>query len=105
MEAVRFRVTGRVQRVFFRKYTRDQAVELGLKGYVVNEKDESVSGVIVGEAEPVSTMKNWLRYTGSPQSKVEDVDFTVLDPLPTYDQFYIMKYDGDRLVEHHRTFQ
>jgi acylphosphatase len=37
-----FRITGRVQGVFFRVWTRDAALEMGLRGMVRNHNDGSV---------------------------------------------------------------
>ena len=55
-KAIRFRVTGRVQRVGFRDWTRRQANELGLKGWVRNEPDGSVAGLIAGPEDKIAEM-------------------------------------------------
>ncbi|HID18486.1 TPA: acylphosphatase, partial [Candidatus Bathyarchaeota archaeon] len=44
-------VAGRVQGVFFRWYTRDEAVRLGVKGWVQNLPDGRVEAVFEGERE------------------------------------------------------
>jgi acylphosphatase len=67
----KIKVTGKVQGVWFRKYTYHKATELELFGFVQNEPD----GSVYIEAESMSTDKleifvKWL-YTGSPLSKVE----------------------------------
>jgi len=51
-----FRVTGRVQGVWFRGWTRATAQGLGLTGWVRNEADGSVRGAISGPAEAVAAM-------------------------------------------------
>lgn len=43
------RITGQVQGVFFRAFTRRSARELGLKGYVRNMPDGSVEVLAEGE--------------------------------------------------------
>ena len=48
--AVRVRITGRVQGVYFRGWTRDEAARLGLDGWVRNEADGSVTALIAGPA-------------------------------------------------------
>ncbi len=66
-------VHGRVQGVFFRDFTRKQAEELDLNGWVRNKPDRTVEAVFEGEAEKVADMLDWL-YTGSPMSQVTGVD-------------------------------
>ncbi len=49
-------ITGRVQGVNFRFWTREEAVRLGLGGWVRNEPDGSVSALIAGSDGAVSMM-------------------------------------------------
>ena len=65
-------VEGKVQGVFFRAYTRDEAEMLGLSGWVRNRPDGSVEALISGDARNVDRMLEWLE-TGSPMSKVSRV--------------------------------
>ncbi|MFQ5623822.1 MAG: acylphosphatase [Paracoccaceae bacterium] len=55
-KAVRARITGRVQGVAFRWWTRRQAEALGLDGWVRNEADGSVTALIAGGAGAVDAM-------------------------------------------------
>jgi acylphosphatase len=55
------RVTGRVQGVGFRAWTRGEAVRLGLTGWVRNEPDGSVLTLLVGREEAVAQMIQRLR--------------------------------------------
>ena len=55
------RVTGRVQGVGFRAWTRGEAVRLGLTGWVRNEPDGSVLTLLVGRGEAVAQMIQRLR--------------------------------------------
>jgi acylphosphatase len=48
-----FRVTGRVQGVSFRAWTRAQASIMGLSGWVQNQEDGSVIGLVHGPEEDV----------------------------------------------------
>lgn len=66
-------ISGKVQGVFFRAYTRDKASELGLKGWVRNLYDGRVEAVFEGEKEKVEEMLRWC-YEGSPYSRVSDVE-------------------------------
>lgn len=72
-------VHGLVQGVFFREYTRRQAEQLGLSGWVRNLPDRTVEAVFEGEADAVESMVRWL-YSGSPQSNVTGVDVRDEEP-------------------------
>ena len=69
---VRVTVTGRVQGVGFRAWTRSQARALGLAGWVRNEPDGSVSALFSGQAGDVAAMLDRLRK-GPPGAEVRDV--------------------------------
>ena len=73
-------VGGRVQGVFFRAYTRDEAVKLGLSGWVRNRPDGSVEALIEGEKTAVEKMLQWF-YQGSPHSLVKMVHATEEPPV------------------------
>ena len=70
-----FRVTGKVQHVYFRKFTQQRAVELGIFGMVKNEDDGAVTGIAEGRIEKINELKYWLQFTGSPKSKIETAEF------------------------------
>jgi acylphosphatase len=61
MVARRVRVTGRVQGVFFRAWTREQARELGVSGWVRNCSDGSVEAHAEGDAEAIDRLIELLR--------------------------------------------
>lgn len=67
-------VTGKVQGVWFRKYTKDQADRLGLKGFVRNEVNGNVYIEAEGNQIDISDFIEWL-HTGSPGSNVSRVDY------------------------------
>ena len=54
--AVRVRIEGRVQGIGFRYWTIDQAVALGLRGWVRNRIDGAVEAVFAGPGEAVAEM-------------------------------------------------
>lgn len=74
--ALDFEVFGRVQGVFFRKFTQQQASALGLRGWVKNTMTKSVVGQIEGDGAKVEQMKVWLKETGSPKSRIDKVAFS-----------------------------
>lgn len=55
-KAVHVRITGRVQGVSFRIWTKRQAEKLYLRGWVRNERDGSVSALISGPDQAVAAM-------------------------------------------------
>ena len=59
------RISGRVQGVYFRAYTRDMARPLGLKGYVRNLPGGKVEAVFVGPKDKVDQAISWC-HQGSP---------------------------------------
>jgi acylphosphatase len=66
----RVRIAGRVQGVFFRAWTKQQASELGLKGWVRNCADGSVEAHVEGEEEAVGRLVERLAQ-GPPSARVE----------------------------------
>lgn len=65
-------VAGRVQGVFFRAATREQAQRLGLTGYARNLSDGRVEVVVCGAPDVVGQLREWLR-SGPPTAEVTGV--------------------------------
>lgn len=65
-------ISGRVQGVFYRAYTRDQAVARGLTGWVRNLPDGRVAAVIEGDKDKIESLLAWCRQ-GPPYARVEEV--------------------------------
>ncbi|WP_054309190.1 acylphosphatase [Mesorhizobium sp. 1M-11] len=72
-KAVHVHVTGRVQGVGFRVWTQREASRLGLRGWVRNEPDGSVSVLIAGSNEAVAKMLKafWQGPSGAGVRRVE----------------------------------
>ncbi len=68
-ECRKFRVEGRVQGVWFRGSTRQQAEELGLSGHAINRPDGSVEVVACGDRESLNRLAAWL-HRGPPMAEV-----------------------------------
>lgn len=73
MPAARFLVGGRVQGVFFRASTREQALRLGLRGYAKNLPGGRVEVLAEGDASALDALERWL-HVGPPMAKVETVE-------------------------------
>ena len=68
----RLRVSGRVQGVFFRQTTAQEATRLGLHGWVRNLPDGDVEALIEGKPETVEQMIAWCHH-GPPSARVDSV--------------------------------
>lgn len=73
MERVHIKVHGRVQGVFFRAHTQEEAARLGLTGYVKNTMDGGVETVAEGERPILEKFVAWCRH-GPPAAKVDNMN-------------------------------
>lgn len=71
-------VSGRVQGVFFRASTADEAERLGVRGWARNLPDGRVEVVASGAPEAVAELASWL-WTGSPGARVDSVEVENFD--------------------------
>ena len=72
-------VSGTVQGVAYRAYTRQQATDLGVAGWVRNLRDGRVEAVFEGSPTIVEQMVQWC-HSGSPAATVTNVDVTYGKP-------------------------
>ena len=72
MQTKKIRVTGKVQGVYFRASAKQQAMNLGINGFVKNEPDGSVYLEVEGEDKAIEKMVNWCRK-GPGLARVADV--------------------------------
>jgi acylphosphatase len=70
--AIRCVVAGRVQGVYYRAATAEEARRLQLDGWVKNLSDGRVEVVVSGEREAVASLASWL-WQGSPAARVDAV--------------------------------
>ena len=68
----RYRVTGKVQGVFFRHSARLEAERLGIRGAARNMPDGSVEVLAAGAAAALDELREWLRR-GPPMARVDEV--------------------------------
>jgi acylphosphatase len=79
VNGARFRITGRVQGVFFRASTQRQARKLGLTGHAVNLDDGSVEVLAFGADDALDALFDWL-HRGSPPARVDRVEREAVVP-------------------------
>lgn len=75
MERIRARVVvrGLVQGVWFRQSTKDEAIRIGVQGWVKNLSDGSVEAVFEGEKMKVEEVVGWC-HRGPSGAQVTGVD-------------------------------
>lgn len=88
MKATHIIVKGRVQGVFFRDYTRRQALQLNLTGWVRNLRDGTVEAILSGSEKNISSMLEWLKE-GSPHSRVDSLQIEEIEVDDTYTSFEV----------------
>ncbi|RZA19916.1 MAG: acylphosphatase [Lysobacteraceae bacterium] len=87
MASARFIVRGKVQGVWFRASTRDEALRLGLRGHARNLPTGEVEVLACGDDAAIAMLQRWL-HGGPPLARVdaveclERVDGDIAAPVP-----------------------
>jgi acylphosphatase len=81
---VKIQVTGRVQGVYFRRFTQSKAKDLGVKGSVKNLEDGRVEIIAQAEADILETFIQWC-HKGPITARVDEVE---LVEMPTYESIF-----------------
>ena len=89
MKSIQITVVGRVQRVFFRAYTKAVADQMGINGWIKNQKDGSVLIHAEGDESLMEDFLEWCKY-GPDDAKVEGVEITDVEPK-NYRNFDVLK--------------
>ncbi|WP_136246639.1 acylphosphatase [Halomonas borealis] len=76
--AIKARVSGRVQGVYYRRATQERARQAGLTGHALNLADGRVEVLLCGPREDVRGVAQWL-WQGSPGAEVSDVAIDEID--------------------------
>ena len=88
MRVLKAKVSGKVQGVWFRKYTLDSARDIGVVGMVKNLVDGTVLVNASGKDENLRKFKELLEI-GSPNSRVDKIDYSWEDSSIEYSTFQI----------------
>ncbi|MGB0974436.1 MAG: acylphosphatase [Flavobacteriaceae bacterium] len=83
-------VYGKVQGVWFRKYTQIKAQELHICGIVKNQSNGTVYIEAVGNQHNLTDFIQWLKTKGSPLSEITNVTYTAIQPKQHYTEFDII---------------
>lgn len=81
-------VRGRVQGVYFRQGTEDQARALGLTGWVANRRDGAVAVVAEGPQRALERLLTWL-HSGPAMAHVDDVDVDWAEATGEFREFTV----------------
>lgn len=79
MKTVVARIEGRVQGVWFRRWTQDQARSFGINGWVRNRRDGAVEALFSGTEEAVARMIEQC-WQGPQAAQVTQVTETAAEP-------------------------
>lgn len=88
MRTVRIKIDGLVQGVLFRKFIKDEADKLGLKGHVRNLGTGEVEVVVEGKDEDIDVMADVCKK-GAAHSTVKKVDIQELNHIG-FDDFKVL---------------
>lgn len=91
METLQITVKGKVQGVWFRKFTHEKATKLGLYGYVTNQNDGTVFIEVMGEEKELAKFIYWLENEGSPLSHVTGIEITKSNTNKQFNSFEIKR--------------
>ena len=88
MSTVKFVFHGTVQGIGFRAHVKKKAMDLGIKGWVKNNQDGSVSAVFSGDEEMISIMEGYCR-------KIPLAELSSVESMPAndanFDSFEIIR--------------
>lgn len=86
------KISGRVQGVGFRHFTRQNAQDLGITGWVRNERNGDVEAVLQGEEENVQKMIDRLR-SGPRTARVDDINVQdgIGENTESYSGFFVKR--------------
>lgn len=87
---VQARITGHVQGVAYRAWTRAAAEKLGLTGWVMNRGDGSVLAHLEGERKQIEELLT-LMWQGPGAARVQDVQAQDAQAEPGLDGFVIRR--------------
>jgi len=83
-------ISGTVQGVFFRAGAQEEALRLGLTGFVMNRPDGSVELVAEGERKALEDLLSWC-LRGPSGAVVRDVEFVWEEAQGAFSDFEIKR--------------
>ena len=90
MASLEFLISGKVQGVYFRLHTKQEADKLGLSGWVRNTEDGKVTGCAYGDREVLKKLAIWLRK-GPSSARVKKLEINWGKAKTQAEDFEIIK--------------
>lgn len=90
MNRIHLYLSGKVQGVYFRAYTKQEADALHITGWVKNTSDGRVEIVAEGEKEHIDSFLEWCRE-GPPQAHVSNTQIQWQNATDEFNQFSIIR--------------
>ena len=90
MKRVHLLISGRVQGVWYRASTQQQAQQLGLVGWVRNLHDGRVEAVAEGLREALDALVRWA-HDGPPAARVDQVAVSWSEPSGAFEGFEVRR--------------
>ncbi|MEE9337764.1 MAG: acylphosphatase [Methylococcaceae bacterium] len=88
MKTIQLVVSGRVQGVYFRSFTKKRAIKFGITGFVCNKENGDVEIVAQADQESLDNFINWC-HEGPLMAKVKNVDISEHSTSEEFSQFEI----------------
>lgn len=85
---VHLKISGRVQGVFYRATTQEEAQRRGLTGWVRNMPGGHVEAEVQGSPDAVDELIEECR-SGPPMAKVDDIEVADIEPEPDEQRFHV----------------
>lgn len=89
LRRVHLMISGRVQGVFYRATTSEEAKSRGLTGWVRNTPDGRVEAEVQGAPDAVDALIEECR-AGPPMAKVDEIEVSDIDPEPDEQRFQVV---------------
>jgi acylphosphatase len=89
MKHFAIRVSGKVQGVFFRASTKEEADKLGIKGFVRNENNGDVYIEAEGEENPLLKFLKWCEH-GPGRARVDNIQVEE-GPIKNFKHFEVSR--------------
>ena len=86
---VELNIRGRVQGVWYRGSTKEEALKLNIKGWVKNNIDGTVSVVAEGEEEALKSLVQWCKH-GPSAARVDNIVESWMDYRGEFENFQII---------------
>ena len=90
MFRIHIMVSGKVQKVWFRKYTQDKATELGITGWVKNLFNNAVEIIAEGDMDSLTELTGWLQ-NGPPLAEVRKLSIEWHQSENMFESFEIIR--------------